>query len=965
VSDAIQRGRGEPALRAVASVSNTPGFLRRLRRRFDLWTRREVDPTKALPRATSAIADAEWTIYRHYRALMESLGLEDDAGFAVWASKTLTDNPDVVGKVEPLVVFEPGRLDASQWRTLDALRSRGGAIVVALTGIPEDARPEIAPDFKTTSEALFERGFSEAPTGDEFPRPTGLSWLVDSLFRDDLAERESADAAGFWALGAPKGEGHALVVAARLRRLLGQRNDPNEVVVVVPTWDEDAEVLCDTLTDWGIPFEARKPTGLARDPSVRALRTAGWLPAKGWEANHLVRILRNGRVKPDWPELETGQSLAEAAAAVQSLRVFRGLDAIRSALVRLGIPRDDARESDRRGRFAAGAETTLKLFDRFASALPTARESRPWLGQVDRLRGIARDLGIGGSPKQLTQADAGLDQLWLALEEAGDLFARLGQAKTPWTWADFMTEVDRVIAEVSAEFRTSSQGAIRVVVPEAYEGAACDHLVLANFTEGTYPRPNDRDAGAGDQNGVHESREATHFFRLVASARKSFAVVYPTTDEKGNDLLPAGFFDDLRACFTKDAWSHCHVARRRLDAVPSESLAIAPGAARLRAVALALSARAPDMGPLGRLVGEVEHRGPLDGVAAALQVNHLRHHSGDFGPFEGLLDDREAIRRIAVDFGPDRPAFSPSQLETLALCPFQFFVRFVLRLSPVEALGELEDDRARQGSLIHSALERLHIEIRDGAGDAEASLDQRVAVRIESRILDELGKELPPASDLEEGLREIRKLRLMRTGRRYVKQFEEYVRTLNQRFECHEFEVEFGNQKKNDDSLPALVVGEGETAVSLRGKIDRIDRILGGSEPRFRVIDYKSGAVPTPKELHGGLALQLPLYALAVERAGSAGDYSDFGYWGLRDKGYKPISLAKKGDAGGAWASYRERLERYVLELVAEMRRAKFPVSPRIENCTAHCDFVSVCRIKQVRASGKTWDQAPQLEPRE
>jgi RecB family exonuclease len=213
-------------------------------------------------------------------------------------------------------------------------------------------------------------------------------------------------------------------------------------------------------------------------------------------------------------------------------------------------------------------------------------------------------------------------------------------------------------------------------------------------------------------------------------------------------------------------------------------------------------------------------------------------------------------------------------------------------------------------------------------------------------------------------LREIRRLRLLRTGRRYAKQFEDYVLSLNQRFECHEFEVEFGSTK-NEKSLPALVVGEGERAVSLQGKIDRIDRILGGAEPRFRVIDYKSGAVPTSKELHGGLALQLPLYALAVERVGTAGDYSDFGYWGLRDKGYKTIALAKKGEAGGGWASYRERLQAYVLALVAEMRQAKFPVSPRVSDCTQHCDFVSVCRIKQVRASSKTWEQAPQLEPPE
>ena len=46
----------------------------------------------------------------------------------------------------------------------------------------------------------------------------------------------------------------------------------------------------------------------------------------------------------------------------------------------------------------------------------------------------------------------------------------------------------------------------------------------------------------------------------------------------------------------------------------------------------------------------------------------------------------------------------------------------------------------------------------------------------------------------------------------------------------HRFEVVFGDEDDDADSHPRLVLGEGDDAVRLQGKIDRIDLLADGRQ---------------------------------------------------------------------------------------------------------------------------------------
>ena len=133
------------------------------------------------------------------------------------------------------------------------------------------------------------------------------------------------------------------------------------------------------------------------------------------------------------------------------------------------------------------------------------------------------------------------------------------------------------------------------------------------------------------------------------------------------------------------------------------------------------------------------------------------------------------------------------------------------------------------------------------------------------------------------------------------------------------------------------------------------------------MLDYKTGgSVRFSVEAIGrGLALQLPLYALAVAEVVLADRDCvpwQAGYWYLADRGFRPKqALRMYHAADGAlepdeqWETVRALLSTTVAGLVRGMREGQFPVCSADTDCTGRCEYASVCRINQIRSLGKTW----------
>jgi ATP-dependent helicase/nuclease subunit B len=442
------------------------------------------------------------------------------------------------------------------------------------------------------------------------------------------------------------------------------------------------------------------------------------------------------------------------------------------------------------------------------------------------------------------------------------------------------------------------------------------------------------------------------FVRVVGSADTGVVLAYPTSDPQGQELLRAGFLDDVLGLFTSEALAgpDVHESHRRFDPTLSDwpELAGSPANARVRAVARACtSGEFTDLRDLAR---QPRHRRILEGTAAAIRVADSRLQSARFGGFDGRIADVRAVQQIVTKFGPDY-TFSPSQLESFLFCPFQFFMRYVLKLQPVDERDELEEDYTERGSRVHRVLEQLERMLAQEPGNR--------LERAEAVIVNEMNSEPNRGSDIDLGINEIEQRRLVRTIRRYVRQHEAYESSDRSGTPVpHLFEVVFGFEESDPQSYESLKLGEGDVMVRLQGKIDRIDLVSASSVPAYRVIDYKTGSCPSKTDVKDAIYLQLPLYALAVERIvlhHAAARLHDVGYWGLAADGFKSIALKN-------WESDREALERYVTGVVGQLRRGLFIVDSCKDDCVHRCEYGSVCRIRQVRSARKVRDDGPSLE---
>jgi RecB family exonuclease len=686
--------------------------------------------------------------------------------------------------------------------------------------------------------------------------------------------------------------------------------------------------LLQTLRSWELPIgPIGRPVDLDREPAVSALRMAMRLPIDGWDAAELIRLLRHGRLRPAWEASREPEAFAAAAALVRASGVFRGRVALRDALDRLV-----AEENGFAGVYVQD------LVGRLMAEIEALDRPRSWTGHMSAVRRLAEDFGID------TDGDTALERLWAALDDQMAVMEATAGKDDVIAFSEFFEAVERLVGGLYERPEVITPGVVCCTTVEGAAGARGRFVILANLVEGSFP------TRESVENADPEARayggEMARFLRVLGSADRGVILVRPTRDEKGQELLASGFLDELKRRIAPEAFNSVCVELNRIDPalVAHPELARSPADARARAVALACVKH--DRGALARLAGDPRHRPVLAGSAAALTLSAWRRYGRDFSTYEGRLAGPDVPGALAARFGRNA-AFSPSQLESYLFCPFQFFVKYVLGLLPVDERDEAEEDFIRRGNRLHKLLETLEtLRRRDGGELLELC---RIVVRTEMSV------ELTVTSEADAGLHAIERRRVEQTLGRYVAQSVEYERsTGDPRPQPHLLETRFGDPRQ-PDGFPVLEIGAGPDAVRVRGTIDRVDVVESEAGTAFRVIDYKTGSPPSKSEVVANRMVQLPLYALAVERLGLAGEAArllDVGYWDLREKGFRAIELKD-------WPEAQTRLEGAVLDAVARLRAGRFEVDPRSDGCQSTCDYAGVCRIGEARSTRRAREGRP------
>ena len=970
LGEAIIRARETDVLGPLARAVDQPGFRRRLAEQFAAWIRAERHPASPPP-SRGAVDVARWAVFGHFGETLGDIGARTPEGWATWASRRLVENPlsgwrnladTLVAVVEPVAASPAIR------RAVEFFRDRAGAMIVSLPYDPEPALGEVYAAVEPTRRYFLDLAFAPEAVP---PPPDAADEIDRELFRSDSHLRPPLKGSGLQVVGGPRGEGQALLIAHRVHAALEAGNNPDDVLILVPSEDDDVATIRATLSSWGIPVEPGPTRRLATTPAVAALRLAIRLPVEGWEVTTLARLLRNGAV--GWDKLDLGDPFRrfEAAAAASATRVFRNRGKLRKALDRQV---DEAKKPQQ----ARTQQVAIEALDHLAGAIDAAARPGPWRAHMARLFKLAGDLGLDLA--ELAPLRDALEAHAWVLDQVGPAIA--AQAIR---WGDFVEQVERIVADAEPlpTAAADATGRVRVAVVGTVDAARAAVVIVANLAEKSFPAPGtvpldpiraaepapdpqlpfgddptpapiDADLLADRPTDLTYAREMLRFLRATASADEVLILAYPTTDVTGEGLLPAGFLDEvLRRLDPAAGVVETHT---RFDPLlrGHEALAIARGDARVLAVARACEG---DLDPVRRLAAHPDHAEALRGVAEAFRVGHARRERFDFNAHDGWLLDGDAVAHVAREFGPDHP-FSPSQLESYATCPFQFFQRYVLGLKVVDGVEELAEDYAGRGRDVHEVLEEVHkVMVAEGTTDLAAHLPILIQTNMAAR-LDGIDRDAPPGeADVAEVLREIDARRSGKALDRYLAQFRAYAAKVGAGAVPHQFEVKFGQPDK-PGSLDYLILGAAEREIRLQGVIDRIDLVSVDGATRFRVIDYKTGAAPSPGDVKSGLASQLPLYAMAVEQlvmpAGDAA-FLDAGYWSLPKDGFKGVKLE-------AWEDFRARVVDFVLALVGELRHGVYPVFSQDPKCEQRCDFARSCRVREVRAARKAWNDRPSLE---
>ena len=305
------------------------------------------------------------------------------------------------------------------------------------------------------------------------------------------------------------------------------------------------------------------------------------------------------------------------------------------------------------------------------------------------------------------------------------------------------------------------------------------------------------------------------------------------------------------------------------------------------------------------------------------------------GTGEGSLRDQSLLDELERRFGP-RHVWSASQLESYRKCPYDFFVRYVLGITPVEKLDpDVPPDR--KGTIIHSILEGFHrrwnergdVPLEPGHIDEAWHLMLASAREVISSYpyngpFWEALSDLLVGADGEKGLlREYLEKECAQTGP----------------FSVRFTELSFGR------SEPLSLCKDGE-GILFGGFIDRVDGAHIDGVKAFRVWDYKTGS---RSNFDGKRSVQVPLYSAAVRSMHEGWSAEGGGYYWVGKRGGVEREYVMGGsgkglehDAAASLAAMERALDAS-LDIARSVRSGAFDPPDRCPNRN-YCQFNDVCR---------------------
>jgi len=972
-------------LRALAGMCELPGFIEGLCEFVKELKRTAVRPEQFRERMERVDLYDDRShdlacIYQAYQTRLQGLHLYDDAGLFWWARDVLRrGDRRPFSDLRAILVDGFDDFTTTQLQVLKLLAEPAESLVITLClERDEGRRPEVFRRPRRTLDRLREHlgdlpvRWLDAPDAGGLPARMGERLFVEG---DADPLPEAGPSVAFIEATGQRME--VREVAVRIKRLILEGAPTDRIALVARDLNSYARAISEVFAEVGVPLRLRagQPVGLR--PPVQTVLDILRVPAEGYRLAHVVRVAKAacldrsvlGDESPEPDEIERvvreANIIGGSGAGEWTVRLQTYATRLRADLAARRRGRRDDEEEWFRGA-EAEQEAEVRLVERVEVALThlfSAFEALPEAARagefVEALAALVERFGVRAAVGAASDAYAaanvaafgafldGLRELWAADEQIGSA------AELPLR--DFYAQVLGVSRDVGFTPPGPQAG-----VPALDAGLArqldSDHVFILGMTERHFPRLPREDplyadderarlAGAGiplDLRREGAWEDAFLFYSLAATARESLTLSYPTVDADGREVLRSHFADEVARCFVRPPEIHsCGLAQMvpEFTEVAGARELLERSVFELFGQDVLLLDRDRDTAEAGLGALAAHDPGLPAALRRAVEVEDRRDCVAPPDEYDARLADPEAVAAIAAEFGPDRP-FSPSSLGQFGNCPFAFFADRVLGLRVLEDPTE-DLDAMLLGSVVHRTLSRFFADWGRRREDMVINQADLPAARdMLDRLLD-----WAFADEVNRGTvadRAVWRITREETRRDLRLLLEHEVEKVQADGACPRwFEQSFGMGE-----LSQLVIGEGEAAVGLRGRIDRVDLVpTDGGPKRFAVYDYKlGGGGGGTKDIERGTEFQLPVYAMAVRSQVLDDPEAEIATWAYY-RTRRPPKLSGKPP--------RDRADELIaiacahaLAHAACIRAGCF--SPEPHKCD-FCDFRGICRWDENR----------------
>jgi ATP-dependent helicase/nuclease subunit B len=935
---------GEGLLKYFGPVATLPGFARALARTLSELRSAGIRPEELASRGPAA-ADLALLLARYQeelarRSLADLAAILGLAGSAARAAGL------------PLLLLETPLETRAHREFFEELSSGSPEVLIAVS-------PEVAESFGGDAEDL------DTGRPDTKEPARSVEHLRRFVFEQAPPPCETQE--GFEMFSAP-GEGLEMAeTARRIRKLAREGIAFDQMAILLRNPDRYQAATEEALRRAGVP--AYFSRGTARpDPAGRAFLVLLKCAAENLPASSFAEYLSLGQVPAiENPEkwVAPADEILAAGEAEPSEPVAERTLSTPAGWEKLLVDAAVMKGRDRWARRLRGLEREFELrLEELEDEAQRAHVER----QLERLRTLAGFalpvIGmLGELPKEAiwsTWLEALAPLARVALRNPDGVLAALAEFEPMGGVGPVsVEEVAQVLSERLRFLRPepAQRRWGRVFVGSIDEARGCEFRVvfLPGLAEGLFPQRTLEDPLLLDEARAelskdlplrsHRNLEEREKLRLaLAAASERFIASYPRMDAAEARARVPSFY----ALELPRALEGALPKLKEFEARTRES-----AAARLSWPAPKTSAEAIDDAEydLARLGQErIGARYLMEAnahLARSLRTRYSRWRPS-WKEADGLVTGHPAARAVLAENRLNARGWSPSALESFAVCPYKFALNGIFRLRPREDAAPLEElDPLTRGALFHEVQFDLLSELK-GAGMLPLNGERlkpamEAADRTLNRVAARYEEQLAPAVPRvwKSGMEDLRTD--LRGWLQQMAQNDVAWQPLH-------FEYGFGLPARAGRD-PASTEEEAELAegVRLRGSIDLVEKHIRTG--MLRVTDHKTGKAPEkiPAYTGGGKVLQPMLYSLAAEKLLDATVESGRLFYATQRGGYQQIGIA---------VSPRSRA--FIAKLLANVDEAVgggfLPPLPEKDACGI-CDYRTVCGPYEEQRAGRAKDR--------